>query len=414
MAYQVTTSRNYGQRLSSSGKGIASGFMMFIIGTIVLFWNEGNFVKTKKSIQEAEGKCVHIEDVSSVDPALSGKLIHACAFADTKDVLTDGLFGVRETAIALSRKVEYYQWEEHEKSETKEKFGGGEETVTTYTYDKDWVRSPINSQKFKDPAYQSYNFVLAEVEAKSQRAKDVSFGGYKLPGFIISSIGGSVPAAANLGDEEMKQWEKVITEKITALGLSVANQNKPQMVHVSGNVVYFGLSPATPAVGDVRITLTKVMPADISIIAKVIGSTFEEFQAKNGKTFSRVEMGTVSAESMFADAHKENSTWTWILRLVGVILVIGGLKSMFSILPTLFKVVPFLGSIVGAGVGLVCTIFGIAWSFIIIAIAWLFYRPLIGILMLAVAVAGIWYLRKVGKEKKAAKAAKAVEEDNKS
>jgi len=58
MAYQVRKTTSYGGRLSNSLKGIGLGFLMFIIGTVVLFWNEGNFVKTNKSIQEAEGVVV--------------------------------------------------------------------------------------------------------------------------------------------------------------------------------------------------------------------------------------------------------------------------------------------------------------------------------------------------------------------
>jgi len=41
----------------------------------------------------------------------------------------------------------------------------------------------------------------------------------------------------------------------------------------------------------------------------------------------------------------------------------------------------------------------------IIAIAWLFYRPLIGIPLLLVSVAGIWFLSKKAKNRKAAAAA---------
>jgi len=397
MAYQETTKTSYGQRLSGSIKGIASGFIMFIIGTVVLFWNEGNFVKTKKAIQEAEGNVVLVSDVSSVDPELNGKLIHATAFANTEVVLADELFGVSETAIAIHRKVEYYQYKEKSESKTKDKIGGGQETVTTYTYEKDWTFSPVHSENFHDPDYRSSNFVLTTVDDKSERSTNVSFGAYKLPSFIVSSISGSIPAEADLSADELQQWEKVIAEKRTALGLPF---DTIQMVHVNGNVVYFGKSTSAANIGDVRITLTKIMPADISIIAKVNGSTFEEYHAKNGKTFSKTAMGTVSSENMFAGAHSSNKTWTWVLRLLGLFLVVGGLKSMFSILPALFKVLPFLGNIVGAGVGLVCSIFGGAWSLIVIAIAWLWYRPLIGIVMLAIAVAGIWYLKKKAKEKK--------------
>ena len=65
----------------------------------------------------------------------------------------------------------------------------------------------------------------------------------------------------------------------------------------------------------------------------------------------------------------QNNMLMWILRIVGLLLVVFGVKSMFSLLPTLFKVLPFLGNIVDAGVGLVCWIFGLAWSLIVITIA---------------------------------------------
>ncbi|MCL2511290.1 MAG: TMEM43 family protein [Bacteroidales bacterium] len=397
MAHQVKTTTSYGQRLSNSFKGIATGFGMLIIGTILLFWNEGNFVKTKKSLQEAEGILVKVSDVSTIDPSLNGKLIHASAFADTKDLLADEMFGVSETAISINRKVEYYQYTEQSSSTTKDKIGGGQETITTYTYEMKWTSSPVNSGKFNDPDYRSSNFTLANVEARTEYAKNVSFGEYKLPSFIITSISGSVPAQVNFGEEERAQWEKAIADKRAALNLQ-PDTIPVQRVHASDNVVYFGKSTAVPSVGDVRITLSKTMPADISIIARVNGSTFESYVASNGKTVSKTAMGTVSSEKMFADAHSSNSTWTWILRFIGIFLVMGGLKAMFGFLPTLFKVLPFLGDIVGAGVGLVCSIVGGAWSLVVIAIAWLWYRPLIGIAFLLVAAAGIWLLKKKGKK----------------
>ena len=55
---------------------------------------------------------------------------------------------------------------------------------------------------------------------------------------------------------------------------------------------------------------------------------------------------------------------------------------------------------------MVCTVIGLAWSLIIIAIAWLFYRPLIGIALLAVAGALIWVFALKGKDKLKEMAAK--------
>ena len=394
MAYQKTIKTSYGQRVTGSFGGMVGGFLLFIIGTILLFWNEGNFVKTEKSLQEAEGVIVEANDVSEVDPSLNGKLIHATAFAGTKETLVDGLFGLSETAIAISRKVEYYQYEEQSRSETRDRIGGGQETVTTYTYEKKWTSSPVNSGDFNDPSYRSSNFVLSTVEAKTERAKDVTFGGYKLPVFIITAISGSVPVNVKLTPDELAQWESVIAHNMAA-----SDTTATQMVHVNDNVVYFGKSTSSPNIGDVRVTLSKIMPTDISIIAQVNGTTFESYTASNGKTVSSVSMGTVSAATMFAGKHSGNRFLTWVFRFIGLFIVIGGLRFMFGFLPALFKVLPFLGNIVGAGVGLVCTVIGGVWSLIIIAISWLWYRPLIGITLLAIAIAGIRYLKKKSRQK---------------
>ena len=47
----------------------------------------------------------------------------------------------------------------------------------------------------------------------------------------------------------------------------------------------------------------------------------------------------------------------------------------------------------------VCTIIGVVWSLIIIALAWLFYRPVIGITLLAIAVFPVWVFAFKGKDK---------------
>ena len=93
------------------------------------------------------------------------------------------------------------------------------------------------------------------------------------------------------------------------------------------------------------------------------------------------------------------------MRIAGLLLVILGLKGIFSILTTLLKVLPFLANIVELGVNLVCGVLGLVWSLLIIALAWLFYRPLIAIVLLVVITALIIFLVKKGKSKKMAEEA---------
>ena len=56
-------------------------------------------------------------------------------------------------------------------------------------------------------------------------------------------------------------------------------------------------------------------------------------------------------------------------------------------------------SIMGFGIGIVCTVIGIVWSLIIIALAWLFYRPLLGIGLLVLAGFLVWVFAFKGKDK---------------
>lgn len=392
MAYTETTSTSYGQRLAGSAKGMIGGLLVFIIGTGLLWWNEGRTVRTAKAIGDAASHVESVADVSRVDASLNGKLIHASAFADTKDTLTDDMFGVREQAIKLDRKVEYYQWVEHSQRKKRDKVGGGEETITTYTYEQEWVKKPVNSSNFKESRYRNANRVLSQVEERNEMAQHVTFGAYTLPESLVGSISGSEPAEVRMTEEQRFTWD----ERLHMLRPKVNTETS--LVHTSANTVYLGLSPNSPQIGDVRVTFTKVPPADISLIAQVDGSTFKAYRAKNGQSFSRLQMGKVSADEMILQARSENNLWAWVLRVIGILLVVGGLKGMFGLLPMLFKVLPFLGSIVDAGVGLVSWILGLAWSFIIIAIAWLVFRPIIGISLLVLAIAGIVFLKRRGKK----------------
>ena len=362
MAYTETTTTTYGQRVKKSFGGIGSGILLFIVGTILLWWNEGRAVKTTKMLNEAAGVTVEMTDIGTIDPQFDGKLVHATGMTATIDSLIDSDFGVGVTAVKFNRKVEYYQWVENSKSQTKDKIGGGQETVTTYTYEKKWVNSPVASENFHDPEYQGANRIRIAIDDLRQTAENVSFGAYRLTKSQISSISGDQPYVFSEKDSERISNELFKEECQVDTTLTVKVQN---------NVISFGSNSGTPQVGDVRVTFTKVLPGEVSLMAQVSGDTFVPFTAKNGKSFSVLEMGVKSADQMYEGQHSANKIWLWILRILGIFLVIGGLKGIFGFIETLAKVVPFIANIIGAGVGLVCSLVGFAWSFIVIAIAWL-------------------------------------------
>ena len=374
MSYQVNTTTNYGQRLYGSVRLIGVGITLFIIGTIILFWNEGNYVKNKTSIKEAQSVVVEVDDVSLLNPELNGKLIYGVSKALTDEILRDELFGVSVNAVNIWRMVEYYQLVEESRTTSSQ---AGSSRSTSYTYNKEWVGSPINSSDFKDLQHQSANSVIIEIEDRYVVADNVTWGAYKLPTFLIDEIKEDTPIDIRISEQQKSEWERTVN------------------IHISDKEVYFGADPSSPAIGDVRVTVTYTPPCvDISLMAQVQDNALTEYTTKNGIGFWGLENDVVSAAQMFENKLTFNSVFTWVLRVLGLILIIIGLNMMFGILPALLKVVPVLGGIVSAGVGLVCIVFGIVWSFLIVGIAWLFYHPLNAIFFILVAGAGIWFLKK--------------------
>lgn len=415
MAYQEKKTIGYGTRLSNSIKGIGTGFLLIFAATALLWWNEGRAVKTSKMLKEAQGTTVHVEDVSKVDPSLNGKLIHATAFTRTTDSLSDETFRIGAVAVRLDRNVQYYQWVESQETHTEDKLGGSQEQVKTYTYSREWVGRPVNSREFKDTAYQDRNFVIKQLEDKDYIAENVTFGAYRLPENLIRSISGEVPVELGFSEEQLTRWnqevkmafesrqapqeKKAESEDTAAKTDSLAGPDV-KYVHVNGNVLYFGKDPGNPQIGDMSISFTKVLPGEYSVIAEVNGNNLQSYVAKNGKTLSMLTSGAVSMEQMYQTRQKSNSILTWILRIVGLLLVVGGFKGIFGIITTLLKVLPALSDVVGLGVGLVCKVLGLVWSLLVIAIAWLAYRPVIAGILLAAIIALVVFLVKKGKDKK--------------
>ena len=444
MAYQEVTTTGYGTRVGNSFKAIGSGILMFLAGTALLWWNEGRAVKTEKMLDEAGSAYVEMENPGKKDASLEGELICGTALATTEDSLTDQQFGIGAKAISLTRRVEYYQWVEHAEEKKEDKLGGKEVTTTTYTYSKNWVSRPIESAQFKDPAYQNKNMVLTTIEDAQQYAENVTWGAYKLNESLIHSISSRENLDLAIAEDLLKQYDNntkaayerfygaknkpaeqpaetaAVSDSAKAVNDSINNaianaQNKKDLeyVHQAGNVLYFGRVPGSPEVGDVRVTFEKVVPAKVTVMAVVDGDSFKPFKAKNGKRFQTLVMGKKSGDEIIEAEKEANNMWTWALRIFGVLLVIGGLKGIFGFIETILKVVPFVAGIFGWGVGIVCTVVGVVWSLIVIAIAWLFYRPLLGISLLVLAGFLIWVFAFKGKDKLKELAAKAKEKSAK-
>lgn len=344
---------------------------MILAGLAVglLFWNEGRAVLRYKTLQEGGGSVISIES-TRIDPVNEGRLVHVSGTADTKETLLDPDFGVPAQAIRLSRRVEMYQWMESRHSETRKKLGGGEETVTTYEYEPGWSEQLIDSRQFKKTQGHA-NPDRMLFRSVSWQADEITLGAFLLPRFLVDTLHNDVPFP--------------IEGEVSV----VASHHLP--LHRQADGFYLGREPGQPTIGDMRISYAIVRPTEVSVISKQAGNTFQRYQTTAGGTIAMLEPGYRPAEEMFAAAQRSNTILTWALRAGGYLVMSLGFAMVLAPLVVIADVVPAIGSLLGAGTKFVSALLAGGISLITIGIAWLYYRPLLGIAFL-VAAAGLVFI----------------------
>ena len=390
MAVTETTTQSWGSRLGDSVKGVIAGFVLFLLGFPVLFWNEGNSVKTAKALDEGEGACIPVESIAKVDPEMEGQLVHMTGLATTQDVLTDDQFGVSTTAIALKRTTEMFQWVEHSKTEEKKNLGGSVTKTTTYTYTQEWLESAVDSSGFKEQGHDNPGFI--EFPSEEKRAANVTFGAFRLNERQIGRIG-SEQAYAFPTDFVCR------VERVQRQGSTIYVPN----AETRGNALNNRTVMSQPRIGDMKVTFRVVYPHDISLVAKQHGDTFVGYTAKTGKKVDLLADGIKDSAEMFEAARFGNTMITWLIRIAGFLLMFFGLSAVLKPLSVLADVLPILGDIVEIGAGIVAGLVALVCALVTIAIAWLFYRPVIGCILLAVAGFFLWKLYQKRKAKASSK-----------
>ncbi len=374
MAVTVTSTQSWGSRLGGSIKGVFVGLALFVVGFPVIFWNEGNAVRTMKALEEGEGACVAVESVEKVDPALEGRLVYANGKAETDEVLSDDEFGVSAKAIALVRKVEMYQWQEESKTEEKKNLGGSVTKTTTYDYKKVWSARLIDSGEFKEAGHD--NPAAMEFVSRDVRAANVRLGAHRLSESQVAGLGGA-QAFAFPADWTCRVARVQMSNGVVYVPNRETRDNEKNVRD----------AVAQPRIGDMRVTFQVVPPHEVSLVARQHGDSFVAYTAKNGKKISMLRDGFADQSEMFAAAKSSGSMMTWIIRVVGFLLMFMGLSAVLRPLSVLADVLPLLGSLVGMGTGLLAFLVSFVCAFLTAAVAWIVYRPVVGAVLLVVAAA---------------------------
>ena len=301
-----------------NGKNIFKDFFVFLLGSVavlggvlILWMSEYQTVRFRHLSARALNEAVEMSDISKLDPALDGKLVHACGEPKCQDELEDPLFGVRVKALTYNRKAEYYQLTESKHTTT----GDDGRSEEYYSYYSLWTNSPVSSGAFHDDYYKyQAKPPITTVDDLKLQTKNASFGAYRLPSSLLDSYEGSEPVSFDFNEEKKNR----IAQK---LNISV------NLLHKTGAGIYIGMDPGEPSLGDVRITFSCAPVSEISIIAAVKGDSLVRFRDSSDPDdvyLSKIVNGRVSLDEMIDKINKEEAVFDWIMRCLSLVITLLG------------------------------------------------------------------------------------------
>lgn len=379
----------WGSRLLDAIKGVLFGLLLFAVSFPLLFWNEGRAVRRARDLEEGREAVVEAS-AAAVNPAQEGHLVHVTGDAATVEALRDPELGpAAQGVLRMRRVVEMYQWQEERRSRSSSNTGGSQTQTTTYTYNLAWSATPVDSSRFH--VVEEHENPAMPLQSTSVEAQHATLGARALTPSLVSQVQGFRPLA-------------VLPAQVPAL----AALGRALTAHENG--IYVGANPMAPALGDLRVKWEVAPGGPVSVLAAQHGATFDDWRTPSGRSLEQnLEAGTVTAAAMFGDLEASNAGLTWALRFVGWLLMFLGVLLVVRPLVVVADVLPFLGSLVGAGAGLAAFVIASPLSLVTVAVAWIVYRPLLGAALLAAGVAVAVLAGKLtsarGREKNASRAA---------
>uniref|UniRef100_A0A8C5FVP1 Transmembrane protein 43 n=1 Tax=Gadus morhua TaxID=8049 RepID=A0A8C5FVP1_GADMO len=337
-------------RLGETAGGTVLGVGLFFASFYVLFTNEGRALKTASSLDEGLSLVVSLNPFSNVDYQNNDNLVHLSAKLRTLQPLHDPNYRVVVQAVQLKRQVEMYQWvESHDSRDYQE--NGETKTETTYNYNTEWKSELINSRHF-DKEIGHENPSAMAVESVTVVAPEVRVGPFLLSKGLVEQIN-------NFQTLRLKDFPPF---------------EPGSFLTIYEDYFYHTPYPRRPEVWETIV------------VAMQSGENLKSYKTRSGDRLEFLYLEELSAQEVFEKEHQSNAMRTWGLRFAGWALMFLGISLTTRILYTLVDWLPVVRELVSLGLKLFAFCISCSLSLLVIASGWLFYRPLVALGLVAVAL----------------------------
>lgn len=360
--------------------GVGNSIIVSIFGCVLsclapalLFWNEGRAVRKSKLLRTLAHS---VRSVDKLDSQNDGCVIYSKgrAVLHAKDSkVQDPRFRLPKNGgaciLALRRNVEMLQWKQEKHTDRQKRAGGSVVKTTRYTYKKVWSSKAIPSGNFNQQQY-----VNPPMEFESETW-------FCNSGIDFLPAGTSVEHKFRMHHDLQKQLKFDTTYTPDAEDRQNGQWEGVHMLRGQD-------------IGAYRIKWTMAKPQDIAVVAQQSGNELITWNSPDGNgTICWLQPGHASLAEMQAQFQSNNTMETWCLRIAGYVIWSVALMMVAQPLERILDVatIPFIGlepgTIVGWISGALAWIVSLALSLLVIAVAWLFYRPAHAVVLLASAAA---------------------------
>ena len=389
--------------------GACFGFLLFFGAIGLLIYNEGRTVKRAKDLDEGREVVLelNLDQYNSTShipkDMFANQLVHAVGNLSTSDTLMDPVFGVggsnsnssntADGPLKLSRSVEMYQWKESSSTRTIKTAGGGTRTSTTYSYKKQWLTYIEDSSNFHNSDYKNKNptqFPFPELLLTADPIW-LGNGGIQLSSDVASYLNWYEPVDSVSLEDVVDSSLKSQLDIFQSNGIYYHTYFNAGATNGSSSTSAASSSVDNPMIGDARYRFDQVPPDTISVIAVYLtNDSVDTYTTSRGGALLLVKRGNVTAAEMFQQADDENTTLAWILRFVGFFLMVVSILLILQPLATAVDIIPFIGDFLQGGLEgclfpLIAVLIALPVSLFTVALAWLAYRPVWSVPMMALS-----------------------------
>ena len=389
------------------------GIIIFCASFPLLWYNEKRGVRMAKMINEGLKECIEVNDYKCIKET-EGCLVCVHGEIFNEEIIIDEVLGVRLVkGIKMHRKVEIFQLCEEKHNDDE------------HSYQKTWVNDIVDSSYFTLDTHRGKNERKTNkfVSNKTFYPNDLRVGEYGINNELKEMMKCEERLSLDNNQENLKFDE--IKNRLN------------KTVQLNGELLYISKHEMSkPRIGDLRISYDFLpSPRFFTIVARQKGNMLEPYYGKNvdgpkasvemddkPKPSEQYDMNSnliekpsekpkedekkkgitktirdfmddsikinwlfedrIPLDVCFSTKLKEEGKITWLLRLIGFLMMTFGVYFFFAPLLALVNWIPILGTLISFLFFIFSLSIGISLSLITISIAWLFYRPIVGVFMI--------------------------------